>query len=184
MSWGAFKSAMASEMSNHKHGDSMDGFAAKLTKEYDKAVKAGKSNVTNIPLQRGQTSAMENLLKTHLRTQQKSKAQNLIAICGPAIIAYWTGAMLQSIPPGPPCPGTIQNVSVIVAPVLSPGSWTPQPSQPTDDVNKWLDVFIKCAKQHMNTVSGIHNQISLYPTSPSPTPAPCVQNWSGYKVPG
>jgi hypothetical protein len=46
-----------------------------------------------------------------------------------------------------------------------------------------LDEFIICAKQHMLTTAGIHNEISLYPGSP-PFPAPCVQPWSGYTVPG
>jgi hypothetical protein len=46
-----------------------------------------------------------------------------------------------------------------------------------------LDEFISCAKSHMLTTAGIHNEISLYPGSP-PTPAPCVQSWSGYTVPG
>lgn len=183
MPWGSFKSAMAGVMSNWTYGQSMDGWAAKLTSEYDKAVKSGKSNVTSIPLQMGQTSAMQALLTSELMSQQQSNSQNLIAICGPAVIAYWTGAMLQPIPPGPPCPGTISNVSVIVAPVTNPGSWSPVPSPPCDDVNIWLDEFITCAKQHMLTVSGLHNEISLYPGSP-PTPAPCVQPWSGYTVPG
>lgn len=183
MSWSGFKSAMASVMKNHDFGKDYPGWAGKLTTEYDKAVKAGKTNVTNIPLQMGQTSAMRALLTTHLQTQQNSKQKTLLEICGPAVIAYWTGAMIMPIPPGPPCPGTISNVSVIVAPVTSPGSWSPPPSdKPTDDVNEWLDRFISCAKKHMNTVSGLHNCISLYPGSP-PTPGPCVQNWSGYKVP-
>ena len=183
MPWGSFKSAMAGVMSNWTYGQSMEGWAAKLTSEYDKAVKSGKSNGTSIPLQMGQTGAMQGLLVSELHSQQQSKTKTLIDICGPAVVAYWTGAMLQSIPPGPPCPGTLSNVSVIVAPVTSPGSWSPIPNLPCNDVNIWLDEFISCAKSHMLTTAGIHNEISLYPGSP-PTPAPCVQSWSGYTVPG
>ena len=183
MPWGSFKSAMTAVMSNWTYGSSMEGWAAKLTSEYDKAVKSGKTNVTSIPLQMGQTGAMTSLLISELHSQQLSKSKTLLDICGPAVIAYWTGAMIQSIPPGIPCPGTISNVSVIVAPVTNPGSWSPVPNLPCNDVGIWLDEFIICAKQHMLTTTGIHTEISLYPGSP-PTPAPCVQSWSGYTVPG
>ena len=173
---------MTSVMSNWTYGKSMDNWAKKLTTEYDLAVKSGKTNVTGIPLQRGQTSAMESLLISQLSMQQMSKSKTLLEICGPAIIAYWTGATIMPIPPAPPCPATLSNISVIVAPVLNPGSWSSVPDAPCNDVGVWLDRFIICAKKHMLTVSGLHNEISLYPGSP-PFPAPCVQSWSGYTVP-
>lgn len=183
MPWGSFKSAMAGVMSNWTYGNSMEGWAAKLTSEYDKAVKSGKTNGTSIPLQLGQVGAMQGLLISELHTQQVAKSKTLLEICGPAVIAYWTGALISPIPPGPPCPGTIANVSVIVAPVTNPGSWSSVPDAPCNDVNTWLDRFVSCAKKHMLTVSGLHNEISLYPGSP-PTPGPCTQPWSGYTVPG
>jgi len=183
MPWGSFKSAMAGVMSNHTFGNSMEGWAAKLTSEYDMAVKTGKTNVTGIVLSKGQNSAMQGLLISELHSQQQSKTKTLIEICGPAIIAYWTGASISLIPPAIPCIPTILNVSVVGAPVTNAGSWTPIPNAPCNNVNIWLDEFILCAKQHMLTVSGLHNTISLYPGSP-PFPAPCVQPWSGYTVPG
>ncbi len=62
MPWSTFKSSMASVMSNWTYGQSMPGWAAKLATEYDKAVKSGKTNGTSIPLQVGQTAAMQGLL--------------------------------------------------------------------------------------------------------------------------
>jgi len=183
MSWSAFKSTMTGVMSNWTYGRSMEGWAAALTMAYDTAIKAGKTNVTSIPLQQGQNSAMQGLLISELHTQQQSKTKTLIDICGPAIIAYWTGAKIMPIPPGIPCPGTIANVSVIIAPVTNPGSWSPIPNLPCNNVSIWLDEFITCAKAHLLTTSGIHTEISLYPGVP-PVPAPCVQSWSGYTVPG
>ncbi len=102
MPWSTFKSSMASVMSNWTYGQSMPGWAAKLATEYDKAVKSGKTNGTSIPLQVGQTAAMQGLLISQLATQQQSKTKTLLEICGPAVIAYWTGAMIMPIPPGPP----------------------------------------------------------------------------------
>ena len=182
MPWSSFKSSMASVMSNWTFGNSMAGWAAKLTTEYDMAVKSGKTNVTGIPLQQGQKSAMQSLLISELATQQLSKSKTLLDICGPAVVAYWTGAKIMPIPPGIPCPGTITNVSVIVAPVTNPGHWTSIPNLPCNNVNIWLDEFIMCAKLHMLTVSGLHNCISLYPGAPPP-PGPCTEPWSGYTVP-
>ena len=183
MPWGSFKSAMASVMSNWTYGQNMDNWAIKLTSEYDKAVKSGKTNGTSIPMQVGKTADMQGLLQSELHSQQQSKTKTLLEICGPAVVAYWTGAMIMTTPPGPPCPGTISNVSVNSAPVTNPGTWTSIPDAPCNDVNIWLDRFIICAKKHMLTTEGQHNEISLYPGSPPP-PLPCTQKWSGYTVPG
>lgn len=54
---------------------------------------------------------------------------------------------------------------------------------PTKNTSLIIDDFIQYATQHLTTVSGIVNTISLYPTIPVPTPAPGVLNWTGYTVP-
>lgn len=54
---------------------------------------------------------------------------------------------------------------------------------PTKNTSLIIDDFIQYATQHLTTVSGIVNTISLYPTVPTPTPAPGVLNWTGYTVP-
>jgi len=178
MSWSSFKAEMAVAMGSY---GSMINFATKLTNAYDNAVKSGKTIITGIPLQTGQKEAMKSLLITELTIQQLSNSKTLLETCGPAIQAYWTGATLMPMPPGLPCVGTITNISVLVAPVLNPGVWTPIPSLPVPNLNMWLDEFIICAKIHMLTVSGLHNCISLYPGVP-PIPGPCTIPWSGYNV--
>lgn len=54
---------------------------------------------------------------------------------------------------------------------------------PTKNTSLIIDDFIQYATQHLTTVSGIVNTVSLYPTVPTPTPAPGVLNWTGYTVP-
>ncbi len=54
---------------------------------------------------------------------------------------------------------------------------------PTKNTSLIIDDFIQYATQHLTTVSGVANTISLYPTAPTPTPAPAVINWTGYTVP-
>jgi len=183
MSWSAFKSSLLPQMKGLVHGNSMPGFAQAFTQAYDIAAHAGKSTVTQIPLMKGNPSAMQSLISNFLTSTQMSKQLTLLDIIGPAVIMYWTGAMLMPIPPGIPCPGTISNVSVLAAPVLSPGSWTKMPVQPNNDPSIFLDTFINSAKIHVTTLSGLHNCISLYPGAP-PVPGPCVEPWSSFTIPG
>ena len=182
MPWSTFKSSMAAAMSTWSYGNNIQGFATKLTMEYDMAVKSGHTNLSLIGLNKGQTDTMKSLLITQLTTQQKSKSKTLLEICGPAIIAYWTGATINLIPPILPCIGAMINIAAVYVPVTNAGTWTPIPNLPCNNVNIWLDEFIICAKQHMTTVAGIHNCICLYPGAPPPV-APGVLPWFGYTVP-
>lgn len=54
---------------------------------------------------------------------------------------------------------------------------------PTKNTSLIIDDFIQYATQHLTTVSGVINTVSLYPTVPTPTPAPAVISWTGYTVP-
>jgi hypothetical protein len=54
---------------------------------------------------------------------------------------------------------------------------------PTKNTSLIIDDFIQYATQHLTTVSGVVSTVSLYPTVPTPTPAPSVINWTGYTVP-
>jgi putative chitinase len=54
---------------------------------------------------------------------------------------------------------------------------------PTNNPASIIDEFINYATQHLTTVSGVINTISLYPAVPSPVPGPGVINWVGYTVP-
>jgi hypothetical protein len=52
---------------------------------------------------------------------------------------------------------------------------------PTDVTALIVDEFIRNATNHLKTVSGIINTLSLYP--PVPSPSPGIINWRGYIVP-
>jgi hypothetical protein len=179
MSWSSFKSTMSSPMKSWAYGKNMDGFAALFATAYDTSIKTGRSTVTSIPIMRGNKSAMESALKGYLNSTQKSNSTTLLQVIGPAVIAYWSGAMLMQIPPSIPCPGSIVNTSVTAAPVLSPGSWSPITVPPNNDPMIFLNAFCAAATIHLTTVSGLHNCICLYPGSP-PTPGPGVLPWTGY----
>ena len=53
--------------------------------------------------------------------------------------------------------------------------------KPTNNTGLIVDEFIKYATQHLNTISGIANTISLYP--PIGTPGPGIVTWTGYIIP-
>ncbi len=54
--------------------------------------------------------------------------------------------------------------------------------QPTNNTSAIIDDFINYATQHLTTVSGVINTISLYPAAPTPVPGPGVISWTGYTV--
>lgn len=54
--------------------------------------------------------------------------------------------------------------------------------QPTNNTSAIIDDFINYATQHLTTVSGVINTISLYPAVPTPVPGPGVISWTGYTV--
>lgn len=179
MAWSSFKSTMLGVMNNHTHGKDFDKFAKELANAYDLAIKAGKTTVTSIPLQKGNKSGMESQLKSLLQQTQNSKSTRLLAIIGPAVLTYWSGATLMQIPPNIPCPGATKNISVTAAPVLSPGAWSPIDIPPNNNSKQWVDAFCAAATIHLTTVSGLHNCICIYPGSPPPV-APGVLPWTGY----
>jgi putative chitinase len=53
--------------------------------------------------------------------------------------------------------------------------------KPTSQTELIVDEFIKYANQHLTTVSGVINTISVYP--PASTPGPGIILWNGYFVP-
>ena len=181
MSWTIFKSTLLPAMQSHAFGNNIAGFAKTFTLAYDTAVKAGKEMISPIPVMKGNTAAMEAQIVTLLSQTQKSNSLTLLEVIGPAIISYWTGALMASIPPLPPAPGAIKNISLTQGLVLNPGVWTPIPVPPNNNPSIFLDAFISSAKIHLMTVSGLYIVLAQYP--PPAPPAPGVLPWSGYVVP-
>lgn len=54
--------------------------------------------------------------------------------------------------------------------------------QPTKNTAKIVEEFIRYARGHLSTVSGIANTISVFPSVPSPITLPSIVNWTGYFV--
>lgn len=181
MSWSIFKSTILTQMESNAFGNNIDGFAKAFTLAYDTAVKSGKEIVNPIPIARGNTIVMEEQLKLLLKQTQLSKSTTLLQIIGPCIIAYWTGATMQPIPPIIPAPGAIKNIALINGVVLNPGVWTPIVVPPNNNSSIFLNAFIASAKIHLTTVSGLYTVLAQYP--PPAPPAPGVLNWTGYLIP-
>lgn len=181
MSWSTFGGIMLPAMQSLTFGQNSAAFAKSFTVAYDTSIKlGGKTLVTSIPLIYGNSIVMESTLVGILQTTSLSKTTTLLDIIGPAILSYWTGAQLMMIPPAIPAPGTIGNISVVSAPILNPGIWTPIPVPPNNNPSTFINAFINSAKLHLTTVSGIHFMVSQYP--PPAPPAPSLLPWSGYIV--
>jgi len=181
MSWSTFKGTMLPAMQSLAYGRNSAGFAKSFTLAYDTAIKlGGKTLVTNIPIMRGNTTIMETTLNSLISTVSLSKSTTLLDVIGPAVISYWTGAILMIIPPLLPAPGSIANISVTSAIVLNPGTWTSFPVPANNNSMVFLNAFISSAKLHLTTISGMHFMISQYP--PPAPPAPSILPWSGYNV--
>lgn len=181
MSWNTFKSTLLPAMQSHTFGNNMAGFAKTFTLAYDAAVKSGKETISPIPLMTGNTTAMEAQIVAFLSQTQMSNSLTLLDVIGPAIISYWTGGLMMTLPPLPPAPGAIKNISLTQGVVLNPGVWTPIPVPASNNASIFLDAFISSAKIHLMTVSGLYVVLAQYP--PPAPPAPGVLPWSGYIIP-
>jgi hypothetical protein len=183
MAWGVFKSTLLASMQANAFGNDISGFARTFTTSYDFAIKSGFDVLNKVPLAKGNTELMQSTLELLMVQTQLSQSITLLDVIGPAIIGYWTGAQLSLFPPPLiPAIGSIQNITTISAPVLSPGIWTPLPILPNNNSSIFLDLFITSAKIHLTTVSGLFSTISQYP--PPAPPAPAIVSWVGYVVIG
>jgi hypothetical protein len=54
---------------------------------------------------------------------------------------------------------------------------------PSKNTAKIVEEFIRYAQQHLSTVSGLINTVSVFPSAPSPVTLPSVVNWTGFFVP-
>jgi hypothetical protein len=187
MSWSIFKSNILRYASNPKLIENSDMVAEMYAREYDSAIKRGRDVINQISIQRGNYSAMESLFKVAFKSGNLSTAPyNLIGALGNGILLYWTGATMNQFPiPLIPAPGSVQNLSVITNTVINAGVWpTLPPTPPTNTPSLFVDSFVLAATTHLSTISGIINTTSLYPSVPTPIPAPGVIPWSGYVVVG
>ena len=184
MSWNTFKKNILRRADSPEGIDDIDSVANLWATEYDNAIKRGKDSLHQIPIANGNVKVMETLFKVALTSGRfnNSPTFSLVTSLGKGVIAYWSGAIMKTIPiPIIPAPGSIQNIFVNSNNVTIPGVWTPQaPIPPTNNTAIIVDQFIMAATIHLTTVGGIINTTSLYPSAPSPVPAPGVIIWTGY----
>jgi hypothetical protein len=187
MSWSIFKSNILIYASNPQLIDDSDTIAEIYAREYDSAVKRGRDSINQISIQRGNYSAMESLFKLAFKAGTLSTGPyDLLGALGRGITLYWSGATMNVFPiPLIPAPGSVQNIAVNTNTVINPGVWpTLPPTPPNNTPTLLIDSFILAATTHLSTISGIINTTSLYPSVPTPIPAPGVIPWTGYVVVG
>ena len=189
MAFAIFKQSMLAYMQNQNGIKDSKDFAKKITQEYDMCIKRGLQIANNVPIQKGNTSLMEQLVNIACMTAL-SKQKGLHTFgddIGKAVLGYWTGATLQLMPPlipAGPVPQAIVNISSTVALCTSPGTWTPMgPNPPTDDSGMFLDMLIAGMLTHSLTPQFMYTTVSLYPGPTGPTPGPGVVLGTGFTIP-
>jgi len=188
MSWNLFKVNMLLYMNNPIAINSYAQFAVKFATEYDSCMRRGGQLIGKESVLAGNLPLMISLLNVgHAKALTKTQPGKhaFLADVGEAIKGYWTGATLQPFPIYPiPAPGSIQNLILNSGMVTNPGTWPKVPFEiPTLSSLVFLEALVLFAKIHLFTLQGMFMTTSLYPSAPSPIPAPGVANWVGYTIP-
>lgn len=188
MSWKLFKVNMLTYMNNPKGVLAFPQFAAKLALEYDMCMRRGGELIGKNPVMVGNIPLMTQLLiVSHLNalgaTQPGQHA--FLKDVGNAVKGYWTGATLMPFPVTPiPASGAVQNLLINQALVTSPGKWPNVPFEiPTKSCLSFINIMVLFMQVHLLTIKGMYMTTSLYPSAPSPIPAPGVVNWQAYTIP-
>ena len=188
MSWKLFKVNMLTYMNNPLGVVQFAQFAAKLALEYDSCMRRGGELIGKNTVLFGNVPLMTQLLiVSHLNalgaTQPGQHA--FLKDIGEAVKVYWTGATLQPFPVTPiPASGAVQNLLISQALVTSPGKWPNVPFEiPTKSSLSFINTMVLFMQIHLLTIKGMYLTTSLYPSVPSPIPAPGVVNWQAYTIP-
>jgi hypothetical protein len=200
--WSIFKQNILNGCSSYAYSHSYEEFAMFLATEYELALKRGGDTMNGFPIGTGNKELFVTLFIAALERGYNNGANpfNILEEMKGAIEGYWTGAVLASFPNPTvnsggwpttiPAIGSVLNIGPGPGSnsVTNPGEVPPYPTtSPTDkfriDTVVFCNNFVNMAKMHLNSVSGIISTISLYPTAPTPTPAPGIISWSGYLVP-
>ena len=188
MSWNLFKVNMLLYMNNPIGIVTPLQFATKLATEYDSCMRRGGQIIGKESVLVGNLPLMISLITVSqfkALTKTQPGKHNFLEDVGKAVEGYWTGATLQPFPIYPiPAPGSIQNLILNSGMVTNPGKWPKIGFDlPTKSCLTFLEKFVMFAKIHLFTLQGMFMTTSLYPSVPSPIPAPGVANWVGYTIP-
>jgi hypothetical protein len=189
MSWSLFKSNVLRKTNpNTNPSINIDEVATVWSDEYDACVKRGRDFINLETIQSGNKEIMKTLFRVALLkglTTPPGVNFSMVNEFGNGVRAYWAGAQMRPFPiPLIPSPGSIQNISVNSNVVINTGTWPIYPPiRPASDQKIIIDMFILAAVAHLFSVGGIIQTTSLYPSAPTPIPAPGVISWTGYIVP-
>ena len=188
MSWTLFKVNMLLYMNNPLAINAPAQYAVKFVTEYDSCMRRGGVMIGKEPVMAGNIPLMTSLMNlSHMSalTATTPSGHAFIKDIGTAVKGYWTGATMMPFPTYPiPAPGSIQNLFMQSGMVTNPGTWPSVPFEvPTTSCLTFLSAFAMFAKIHLFTIQGMFMTTSLYPSAPSPIPAPGVVNWHAYNIP-
>jgi hypothetical protein len=189
MSWGLFKRNVIRK-TNPNNNPSLDinKVATIWADEYDAAIKRGKDFINLESVQAGNKEIMKNLFRAALLKGLATPPGVNFSLpneFGNGVKAYWAGAQMNPFPiPLIPAPGSIQNLVVNSNIVTNVGVWPLYPPlKPAKKQEIIVNMFILAAIVHLFSIGGVIQTTSLYPSAPSPIPAPGVIIWTGYLIP-
>ena len=186
MSWGLFKLNVIRK-TGVINSNTVKTVAKVWAEEYDAAVKRGIDFINFESIQVGNKQIMETLFLVALLKGMSSPSDkfSLVNEFGNGVKAYWAGASMKPFPiPLIPAPGSIQNLIVNSNIVSNVGTWPMYPPiKPASKQAIMVDMFIIAALIHLFSIGGIIQTTSLYPSAPTPIPAPGIIPWTGYIVP-
>lgn len=161
MSWEIFKNNILSVANNPDQIQSIEQVADLYAREYDAAIRRGKDTVHGVTLQKGNVEAMKQLFVVALQKGLSStQPYDLVGEMGKGVIAYWTGATMNSLPiPLIPAVGAVANVAVITNSISNPGEWQqPQSSggapnfQMTEEERQGAAEDLESAKKELQAI--------------------------------
>ena len=186
MSWQIFKNEVLSAMAS---GPPDSATVAKvIANSYNKVVTSPSSGdlLFKNPVEKGNVEALEKWLEVVFQQQSVSTVQlPIINLFVTGFIQYWTGATLKKTNiPYVPAPGSVKNIQVVSIICTNPG--TPVSiSYSLNGINQiepFIDKLIDAARQHLLTISGVCNTMSLYGAPPTQTTGPGVVPWNGFSA--
>jgi len=186
MSWQIFKNEVLAVMAS---GPPDSATVAKvIANSYNKVVTSPSSGdlLFKNPVERGNVEALEKWLEVVFSQQSVSPVQlPIINLFVSGFIQYWTGATLKRTNiPYIPAPGSIKNVQVLSIICTNPG--TPVSISYSlngiSQIEPFIDKLIDAARQHLLTVSGVCNTMSLYGAPPTQTTGPGLVPWNGFNA--
>ena len=189
MSWALFKrNVLRKTNPNNNPSLNINEVATIWAEEYDACVKRGRDFINLEAVQTGNLEIMKTLFRVALLKGLATPPGTDFSLpneFGNGVKAYWAGAQMRPFPlPLIPAPGSVQNLAVNSNVVINVGTWPLYPPlKPARKQEIIVNMFVLAAVVHLFSIGGIIQTTSLYPSAPSPIPAPGVISWTGYLIP-